>query len=193
MDAARALEPRVSDLAPASLAAVNALPAFEQIYEQYVNFVWASLQGLGVPAAALDDAVQEVFVVLHRRLPDFEGRSTLKTFLFGIAVGVGRNQRRAAARTNRLDTLEEAEQIPDTRPSPLEQTTTTQALGRLSRILDQLDDAKREVLILVEWEQMTAPEIAEVLGIPLNTVYSRLRLARAEFERLLQRERGEAT
>jgi RNA polymerase sigma-70 factor (ECF subfamily) len=193
MDAARALEPRVSDLAPASLAAVNALPAFEQIYEQYVNFVWASLQGLGVPAAVLDDAVQEVFVVLHRRLPDFEGRSTLKTFLFGIAVGVGRNQRRAAARTNRLDTLEEAEQIPDTRPSPLEQTTTTQALGRLSRILDQLDDAKREVLILVEWEQMTAPEIAEVLCIPLNTVYSRLRLARAEFERLLQRERGEAT
>ena len=193
MDAARALEPRVSDLAQASLAAVNALPPFEQIYEQYVNFVWASLQGLGVPAAALDDAVQEVFVVLHRRLPDFEGRSTLKTFLFGIAVGVGRNQRRAASRTNRLDTLEEAEQIPDTRPSPLEQTTTTQALGRLSQILDQLDDAKREVLILVEWEQMTAPEIAETLGIPLNTVYSRLRLARAEFERLLQREHGEAT
>jgi RNA polymerase sigma-70 factor, ECF subfamily len=193
MDAARALSPRVSDLAPASLAPVNALPAFEQIYEQYVNFVWASLQGLGVPAAALDDAVQEVFVVLHRRLPDFEGRSTLKTFLFGIAVGVGRNQRRAASRTNRLDALEEAEQIPDTRPSPLEQTTTTQALGRLSQILDQLDDAKREVLILVEWEEMTAPEIAEVLGIPLNTVYSRLRLARAEFERLLQRERGEAT
>ncbi len=61
-------------------------------------------------------------------------------------------------------------------------------MDQLTRILDQMDDAKREVLVLSEWEEMSSPEIAEVLGIPLNTVYSRLRLARAEFEKLLARD-----
>jgi RNA polymerase sigma-70 factor (ECF subfamily) len=168
------------------------LSGFGEIHARYFDFVWASLRGLGVPPSALEDAAQEVFVALHRRLPDFEGRSTLKTFLFGIVVGVARNSRRAARRANRLCALYEVKDVADAHSSPLEQAVATQALERLARILDQMDDAKREVLVLAEWEQLSAPEIAEALGIGVNTVYSRLRLGRAEFDRLLAGNRGKS-
>ncbi|HEY2407059.1 MAG TPA: sigma-70 family RNA polymerase sigma factor [Polyangiaceae bacterium] len=172
----------------ASHVRVSDLPSFGQIYEQYLGFVWSSMRGLGVPHSTLDDAVQEAFVVLHRRLPDFEGRSSLKTFLFGIVVRVARNQRRSVRRAGHLDGLDAAERVADEKPSPHEAASTTQTLERACRLLDQLGDAKREVLLLAEWEQMTAPEIAEVTGLPVNTVYSRLRHAREEFEELLAAE-----
>jgi RNA polymerase sigma-70 factor (ECF subfamily) len=170
--------------------AEDPLPSFDEIHASYFDFVWASLRGLGVALSGLDDAVQDVFIVLHRRLPDFEGRSSLKTFLFGIVVGVARNHRRSARRADRLDPLDAAPEVPDEAASPLDRAVATQALETLGRILDQMDDAKREVLVLAEWEQMSAPEIAEALGVGVNTVYSRLRLARAEFDRLLSRDRG---
>jgi RNA polymerase sigma-70 factor (ECF subfamily) len=164
------------------------LPSFEELHARYFDFVWASLRGLGVPAHSVDDATQDVFVVLHRRLSDFEGRSTLKTFVFGIVVGVARNHRRSAKRSDRLAPFEEAPELPDTRSSPFESAAASQALSTLVAVLDRMDDAKREVLILSEWEEMSAPEIAEALGVGVNTVYSRLRLARAEFERILSRD-----
>jgi RNA polymerase sigma-70 factor, ECF subfamily len=162
---------------------------FEELHAHFFDFVWASLRALGVPFAGLDDAAQEVFVALYRRLPDFEGRSTLKTFVFGIVVGVARNSRRAERRANRLRPLDQVDDIADACASPLDRVVVTQALRMVARILDQMDDSKREVLVLAEWEQMSAPEIARVLGIGVNTVYSRLRLGRAEFERLLARGR----
>jgi RNA polymerase sigma-70 factor (ECF subfamily) len=164
------------------------IASFEALHARYFDFVWASLRGLGVPAHGVDDATQDVFIVLHRRLPDFEGRSTLKTFVFGIVVGVARNHRRSAKRSDRLTPFEDAPELPDTGSSPFESAAASQALTKLVSILDRMDDAKREVLILSEWEEMSAPEIAEALGVGVNTVYSRLRLARAEFERILSRD-----
>jgi RNA polymerase sigma-70 factor (ECF subfamily) len=169
--------------------------AFAEIHARFFDFVWASLRGLGVPASAVDDATQDVFVVLHRRLPDFEGRSTLKTFVFGIVIGTARNYRRSAMRRHRVfglagfDDIAEVQDLADARPSPFDGAASSEALSRLVSILDRMDDAKREVLVLAEWEEMSAPEIAEALGIGVNTVYSRLRLARAEFERLLSEDR----
>jgi len=74
--------------------------SFAQIYEEYFAFVWRSLRALGVSRSALDDATQDVFVVVHRRLSDFEGRSSLKTWLFGIACRVAANHRRSRERTS---------------------------------------------------------------------------------------------
>lgn len=190
MSAAYKLEVVVNEYVQAAPAMVAETLDFDAVYEKYVDFVWASLRGLGVQPAGIDDAVQDVFVALHRRLPDFEGRSTLKTFIFGIVVGVARNHRRAARRHNRLDSLQEADAVADARPSPLERTATSQALATLADLLSQLDDGKREILLLTEWEQMSAPEIAAALEIPVNTVYSRIRLARAEFEKLVAQRRG---
>src|SRR5262245_22373561 len=79
------------------------VPEFEELYEAHFDFVWRSLRRLGVPHPGLDDAVQEVFIVVHRRLGAFEGRSTLKTWLFGIAVHVAQK----AGRDSRGRALED--------------------------------------------------------------------------------------
>jgi RNA polymerase sigma-70 factor, ECF subfamily len=166
-----------------------ALLQFEEIYQEYFDFVWRSLRRLGVWPAALDDASQEVFLVVHRRLPDFEGRSSLKTWLFGIALHVARRQARTAAR-------HPAEELPDPAPAaslaetPQDEAARREAIALLYAILDELDPEKRAVFVMAELEQLTAPEIAELSGIPVNTVYSRLRAARREFETSLKRRQA---
>jgi len=173
----------------ASRSRVEPLPTFAEIHARYFDFVWASLRALGVQPSGVEDATQDVFIALHRRLPDFEGRSTLKTFVFGIVVGVARNHRRAAKTRDRLAPMDALPETADVRASPFDDAAASQALATLISVLDRMDDAKREVLVLSEWEEMSSPEIAEALGIGVNTVYSRLRLARAEFDRILARDR----
>jgi RNA polymerase sigma-70 factor (ECF subfamily) len=161
--------------------------SFEALYDQYFDFVWRSLRRLGVPVSALDDAVQEVFLVVHRRLPEFEGRSALKTWMFGIALNVAQHVMRSLARRA-------SERPPDTLAAPVstpqEDVLRAEAVRLLYRVLDELDPDKRSVFVMAELEYMTAPEIAEVTSLPLNTVYSRLRLARRDFEAALKRHRA---
>jgi RNA polymerase sigma-70 factor, ECF subfamily len=163
-----------------------AMPAFEQIYQDYFDFVWRSLRRLGVRPAALDDAVQEVFLIVHRRLREFEGRSSLKTWLFGISLHIAQRQARTAAR-HPAHELPEA--LPDTQSAatPQDEAVRREAIALLYAILDELDPDKRAVFVMAELEQLTAPEIADAIGAPLNTVYSRLRAARRDFEASLKR------
>ncbi len=162
------------------------MPSFEALYEEYFNFVWRSLRRLGVGAASLDDAVQDVFVVVHRRLAEFEGRSSIKTWLFGITLRVAQEHRRRLRRKEgSLEPLDDG--FVDAAPGPLEEAEKAEAVRVLDAILATLDDDKRAVFILAELEQMTAPEIAESLGINANTVYSRLRAARQAFETAMSR------
>lgn len=171
--------PREGDAAGPARAATTR-PTFEQAYDQLFDFVWRSLRRLGVPAASIDDAVQDVFVVVHRRLVEFEGRSSLKTWVFAIALRVARDHQRSARRKGGHEPLDP--RIADDTPGPVESLARAEAVRELDRILAALDEDKRTVFVLAEIEQMTAPEIAEALGINLNTVYSRLRLARRAFE-----------
>jgi RNA polymerase sigma-70 factor (ECF subfamily) len=157
--------------------------SFELVYNDYFDFVWRSLRRLGVPEASADDALQDVFVVVHRRLGEFGGRSSLKTWLFGIALRVTSDYRRRARRKGGHEPLDEA--VIDPAPGPQEKAVNAEMLGLLDRALEALDDDRRAVFVLAELEQMSAPEIAEALGVKLNTVYSRLRLARQDFERAL--------
>lgn len=157
-----------------------------ELYEQHFEFVWRTVRRLGVAERALDDAVQDVFIVVHRRLHEFEGRSTIKSWLFSIARRVAHDHRRRSSRKDRGEELPDA--IPDmASPSPLEAVARTQAAELLHDFLDSLDDDKREVFVLAELEQMTVPEIAEAIGVNLNTVYSRLRAARHAFEQAVHR------
>jgi RNA polymerase sigma-70 factor (ECF subfamily) len=142
---------------------------------------------LGVPLAALDDATQDVFVVVHRKLPEFEFRSQLKTWLFGIALRVAQRQRRDSDPAPADYSLEE---LPDPSRSPHETAARTQALEIMDRILRGMDDERRSVFIMAELEQLPIVEIAEVLGLKLNTAYSRLRLAREAFNEELKRYRA---
>ena len=167
-----------------------ASPGFDRVYEEHVDFVWRSVRRLGVPEEMVDDAVQETFLVVHRRLPEFEGRSSLKTWIFSIALGIARNFRRSNQRRGKLDSLSSEAVLIDQAGDPEALAQRTQAVKQLDRILDALDDDKRAVFVMAEIEQLTAPEIAEVLGVKLNTVYSRLRTAREAFERAVQRLRA---
>ena len=159
------------------------------IYEQHFDFVWRSARRLGVPDSAVDDIVQEVFIVVHRQLASFEGRSSMKTWLFGILRNLVLRQRRSWVRRGREEALEESE-VETGEAGADERLAESQARRVLHGLLAQLDDDKRAVFVLADLEQMSAPEIAEATGLKLNTVYSRLRLARAEMERALERHRA---
>lgn len=159
------------------------LAALAGVYRDHHAYVHRVLGRLGVPADLVDDALQDVFLVVHRRLPEFEGRSSLRTWLFAIALRIARKYRARAAR--RPDSL--ALPPVDGDASPEDVADRRRALALLDGLLAELPDERREVLVLCEVEKLSAPEAALVLGLKLNTVYSRLRLARQEFERAVQR------
>jgi RNA polymerase sigma-70 factor (ECF subfamily) len=164
---------------------------FDAIYAEYFRFVWHGLRRLGVDNASADDAAQDVFLVLHRRLDELDDGVPVKVWLFRVAMHVAKDHRRRARRKGGLDPLDDA--LPDPGPGPSETAARAEALRTLDRLLDALDDERRAVFVMAEVEQMTAPEIAEVLGVKLNTVYSRLRGARAAFDAAVARhQRGGA-
>lgn len=168
---------------PAVATESNATPqplTIEALYAAHFDFVWRSLKHLGVTDAAIDDAVQDTFVVAHRRLADFEHRSTPRTWLFGIALRVARDHRRSRGRRDRfLDAY--SHQPERTVATPYEYSVRADAGRLLRNFLETLPDEQRAVFILADVEQMTAPEIADTLSVNLNTVYSRLRTARIAF------------
>ncbi len=177
------------DTAPAQAHATGASYEFTTVYEQHFDFVWRSVRRLGVPQRSLDDAVQDVFIVVHRRLSTFEGRSTLKSWLFGIARRVAKDHRRRISRKERDEPLPPAVQDPRG-STPMQEAEKSEAIRLLHELLSSLGDDKREVFILAELEQMTAPQIAESISVNLNTVYSRLRAARRAFDAALARHRA---
>jgi RNA polymerase sigma-70 factor (ECF subfamily) len=173
---------------------VDPRPTFAKLYDSQFAFVWRSAHRLGTPQANIDDVVQEIFLVAHRKLAQFEGRSSIKTWLFGIVLNVVRGHRRAlcAKHPHALWPTAGAdpEALTDTAAGPHELATQAEAARLVERLLDTLDDDKREVFVLAELEQMSAPEIARAVAVPLNTVYSRLRMARREFAAAAARHRA---
>lgn len=175
--------------APSSSSDAATALTFEGVYEEHFEFVWRSVRRLGIDDDAMDDVVQEVFLVVYRRLADFEGRSSVKTWLFGIALRVARTHRRGLARKGGLDPL--PPQMADVdQKGPEAAASQNEARRMLDRLLGELDEDKRAVFVLSELEQMTAPEIAEAIGVKVNTVYSRLRAARTAFEAAVQRQKA---
>jgi RNA polymerase sigma-70 factor (ECF subfamily) len=166
----------------ASKAPTRALGA---AYRQHHNFVWRSLARLGVDDDRLGDAVHDTFMVVARRLPEFEGRSSMKTWLFAIALRVAQSYRRDAARERKRRAKLDATPSRDEQPH-----ARADAARTLREMLLKLDDDKRAVFIMAELEGMTAPEISTVLQVKASTVYSRLRLARAELDKMVARHRA---
>ncbi|MEM9461113.1 MAG: sigma-70 family RNA polymerase sigma factor [Myxococcota bacterium] len=161
---------------------------FESAYHEHFRYVWTTLGRLGVERAELEDGVQDVFVVAHRRQADYDGSCALRTWLFGISRRVASDYRRRARRhRRRVDALarQAAGAVVD-EPDVGRSTDGAQLLGRF---LDSLDDDKRVVFVLTELEQMTSHEVARALDLNRNTVAARLRAARHAFERYAQRVR----
>jgi RNA polymerase sigma-70 factor (ECF subfamily) len=178
LPAAGAVEPRLT---------------FAELYELQLPFVWRTARRLGTPEASVDDVTQEIFIVIHRRYPEFDGRWPVRTWLFAIIRNVVRAHRRTLLKKNphalRADASSSAAEVEDVRAG--EQVTEKREASRLVHLLlEELDDDKRAVFVLAELEQMSAPEIAAAIGIPMNTVYSRLRLAREAFAAAAARHRA---
>lgn len=168
-------------LAAAHSAQDGDVPAFDEVYAMHVAFVWRVLRTFGVAEAQVEDAVQDVFVVVHRRLREWQGKAAITTWLFAIARRVASNhRRRAGKRTEPL--ADELASDSSGGGDPFAEASRAQAAATVLAILEQLDEDKRIVFALVELEQLSVPEVARMLDLNLNTTYSRLRLARQAFE-----------
>lgn len=158
------------------------LPA---IYREHFQFVWHTLRRLGVPSRDLPDVTHDVFLVVHRKLGDYDRSRPLKPWLFGIAYRVSADRaRKFSTSRERLEEGPEAIAGDDDALLLLEKA---EALKLVEDSLERLDLEKRAVFVLHEIEEQPAPAIAETLGIPLNTVYSRLRVARETFVKAARR------
>ena len=157
---------------------------FESIYAQYFEFVWSSTRRLGVGIAAMDDVVQEIFMVIHSKIQTLRQPESLRSWIYGVVrrrVSEYHRARRARAASGvALAIHADLDHRPP--PTPLDLAERGARAALLWSVLEEIDWPKREVFMLAELDQMTAPEIAEALQIPLNTVYSRLRSARIAFE-----------
>jgi RNA polymerase sigma-70 factor (ECF subfamily) len=161
---------------------------FRALYDDHVDFVWRNLRRLGVPECDVEDRTQEAFVVAHRRWDRFEERGHgPRAWLFQIVLRVASDARRHRRRHPEVPDGGDAMARASVDASQADALTRREELSRLDEALSTIELGRRAVLVLHEIEEMTAPEIAQVLGIPMNTVYSRLRVAREELENALAR------
>jgi RNA polymerase sigma-70 factor, ECF subfamily len=163
------------------------VPPFREVYDRYFPFVWRSAANRGVPAAALDDVVQEVFIVIHRKLPEFEARSSLRTWLAGITRRVVADYVRK--RGNQPVAHEPLDREPAAAAAGVESHERKAALEVLDALLAKMSEEQREVFVLHEIEHLSGAEIAELTDANENTVWTRLRAARRIFQEGVARQR----
>jgi RNA polymerase sigma-70 factor, ECF subfamily len=170
-------------------AALGARPeelSFERVYEDHFSFAWRSLRLLGVAHDALEDAAQDVFAVVSRQLPEFAGRSSIGTWIFAIVQHTAANYRRKHRR--KLKPLVPlADVIVGHEPTPQAHAEASEVALVIERFCASLSPDRRALFVLALMEDVPAPEVSRVLGIPINTVYSRVRALRAGIERALGR------
>ncbi len=159
-------------------------PGLADVYRAHFGFVWRTLLRLGVPRANVDDVAQDVFLVVRRRLDDYDPGRSLAAWLFGITRRVASEYRRSTGRAGRrLDLLPP--------PPPTEPADRGAELGEAAelvrRFLNELDEDHRMVFVLSEIEGLSGTEIAAALAINRNTIYTRLRKGRSRFEAAIAR------
>ena len=159
--------------------------SFEEVFQREFSWVWNTLRRLGVGPCDLKDQSQEVFLTVHRLLADYDPSRPLRPWLFAIAYRIA-----ARYRTNRArHPVSEAVDLADDAPSADERIETRESRELVIEAMQSIELGRRAVFILAEIEERPVPEIAELLGLPLNTAYSRLRVAREEFKQAVIRIR----
>jgi RNA polymerase sigma-70 factor, ECF subfamily len=163
----------------------------QSIYRENARFVWLSLQRLGVHPSDVEDVAQDVFLIVHRRLATYDRRARITTWLFGICMRVAANYRRR--RRWSWEVLSSGGD--DRRPANgaladdllvrrEERRVAEQALARL-------DVSKRATFVMFEIESLSCQEIAELMNVPIGTVYSRLHSARRQLDKFVARQKRE--
>lgn len=176
------------DMSAVLEVATTDLPCFDAVYRAEFGFVWRLFRRLGVPTATIEDACHDLFVVVHRRLADYDPTRPLRPWLAGIAYRVASDFRRRAS--TRYEIASDPVDIASRSAadlSTLKALEAREARALVRKALEHLDLDKRTVLVLHDLEEVAVPAIAQALEIPLNTAYSRLRLAREQLHRTLRR------
>lgn len=176
-------------MAPPPPTDPSELPSLRTVFDEHARYVIRTLRHLGISAADADDVAQEVFVTVHRKLPEFEGRSKLRTWLYAICIRVASDHRRRAYVVRERATSSPPIDVGER--SGAEPDTTLESRTFVQKLLENLDDDKRAVLVLYELEGLTMREVAEVIGCPLQTAYSRLHAARELLREAWQRSNEE--
>jgi RNA polymerase sigma-70 factor, ECF subfamily len=148
-----------------------------EVVERHGTFVCRSLRHLGVREVDLDDMMQDVFLVVHRRFDDYEERGRTRAWLYSICRRVVVSQRRKLARWQDRTNVAPAE--PAVAPTQFEHVDNREALSLGYRLLEQLPPQERQIFLLYEVDDLPMAEIAAALGVRLQTAYSRLYKARA--------------
>jgi RNA polymerase sigma-70 factor (ECF subfamily) len=164
---------------------------FDELYQTYFGFVWRNVLNRGVPRSAVDDVVQEVFLVVHRKLPEFEGRAQLRTWLAMVVRRVVAGHLRRRRNRPAGEPLEN--EGVSSLQGPAEALDTKVAVSAFYKILEGMTDAQREIFVLHDIERITGREIAEITGMNENTVHTRLRAARRIFQEGVDRLNAEGT
>jgi RNA polymerase sigma-70 factor (ECF subfamily) len=160
---------------------------FEGLYREHFAFVWRSLRRLGVWPSNLDDAAQEVFVVVHRRYADFQPGTSEKAWLFAISQRVASDQRRTRRRKGGLSPLSDT--MASDAPDAFDAAVRSEAQDVVLAFLDTLDEDQRAAFILSDLEQLTAKEISDTVGANINTVYYRVAAARKQFASFVEKRK----
>lgn len=178
--AEKRVDPREGGGAPAS---------FREVFEAELAYVVRSLRRLGVHEVDVEDVAQEVFVLVHARFGDYDPARPVRPWLFSFATRVAANYRRLAR--HRREAGDRApERHATASPSPEERAAQSEARELLLRALERVPFERRTVVVMHDLDGFATSVIAESLAIPLNTVYSRLRIGRAELEEAIRVERG---
>jgi RNA polymerase sigma-70 factor (ECF subfamily) len=177
-----------SAAAVAGAASVSAeRPTFDDVYAREFDYVWCTLRRMGVHESSLPDAAHDVFVVVFRRLGDFDPSRPLRPWLFGIAYRVASDRRALAYNRKESPTDVLPETAATTEPDALQSLERAQRRAMVHTALGSVDEAQRAVLIAHDLEERPMADVAREMEIPLKTAWSRLRLARESLTRALQR------
>jgi len=173
----------VMEVSPPVATEERGPPDIGALHDAHADFVWATLHRMGVREADLPDMMQEVFVVIHRRLHSFDGSAKITSWIYGICRKVASTYRRRA-HIRKEDLVEEMPPGQSVASSE-EELQAAQTRQTLERVLNQMDVDRRVTFVMYEIDGLPGEQIAETLGVPIGTVYSRLHKARKEFEKVL--------
>lgn len=162
---------------------------FARLFQELGPFVWRALRRLGVQERDCEDVLQEVFLTVHKKLREFEQRSTLRTWVYGICLRKAQDYRRLARVAREVG--EPKDELRATAPNQEQTLEVHRARALLDSILDQLDEDKRAVFVMFEWEGLSMAEVAELVGVPVQTAYARLYAARRHVQTALSVARTE--
>lgn len=177
------------DGSPQTRTNTGAQVPFDDLFRQHFAFVWRCVRALGASTADVDDVVQEVFMITHRKLETYRAGESDRAWLYGILRNVVLNHRRGTRRAHARERALQNEPTP-TAPGPDALLDARESAHVVTVALQHLEPAQREVFILVDIEDLPVTEAAAALGVPLNTAYSRLRLARAHFKAAVAKVEG---